>query len=77
MKCTIGSAYVALHEMSDPPRSWTITPIGQTDRRDLPYHTAATELFATRTSSRCRSPSATRRSRDDRDGVGDGRPIRL
>lgn len=49
MKCTIGSAYVALHEMSDPPRSWTITPIGQTDRRDLPYHTAATELFATRT----------------------------
>ena len=49
MKCTIGSAYVALHEMSDPPRSWTVTPIGQTDRGDLPYQSTVTELFATRT----------------------------
>ena len=49
MKCTIGSAYVALHEMSDPPRSWTVTPIGQTDRRDLPYQSTVTELFANRT----------------------------
>ncbi|MEC8321037.1 MAG: penicillin acylase family protein, partial [Planctomycetota bacterium] len=46
MQCTIGSAYVALHEMSDPPRSWTITPIGQTDRRDRPYLRRSTELFA-------------------------------
>lgn len=46
MQCTIGSAYVALHEMSDPPRSWTVTPIGQTDRRDLPYVRKATEVFA-------------------------------
>lgn len=49
MQCTIGSAYVALHEMSDPPRSWTVTPIGQTDRGDLPYRNSVTELFATRT----------------------------
>ncbi|MCP4836944.1 MAG: hypothetical protein GY895_19510, partial [Phycisphaera sp.] len=48
MQCTIGSAYVALHEMSDPPRSWTVTPIGQTDRRDLPYQSSVTELFAAR-----------------------------
>ena len=46
MQCTIGSAYVALHEMSDPPRSWTVTPIGQTDRRDRPYVRKVTELFA-------------------------------
>ena len=46
MQCTIGSAYLALHEMSDPPRSWTVTPIGQTDRRDLPYVRKTTEAFA-------------------------------
>ena len=28
--------------------SWTVTPIGQTDREDLPYLTACTELFAKR-----------------------------
>lgn len=48
MQCTIGSAYVALHEMSDPPRSWTLTPIGQTDRRDRPYLRKTTEQFARR-----------------------------
>ena len=46
MQCTIGSAYVAVHEMSDPPRSWTVTPIGQTDRRDRPYVRKITEVFA-------------------------------
>lgn len=46
MQCTIGSAYLALHEMSDPPRSWTVTPIGQTDRRDRPYVRKITEVFA-------------------------------
>ena len=48
LTCRIGSAYVALHELSDPPMSWTVTPIGQTDREDLPYLTACTELFAKR-----------------------------
>ena len=37
-----------MHELSDPPMSWSVTPIGQTDRRDLPYVTACTELFAKR-----------------------------
>jgi hypothetical protein len=48
LTCRVGSAYVALHELSDPPVSWTVTPIGQTDRKDLPYTTACTELFARR-----------------------------
>ncbi len=48
LTCRIGSAYVALHELSDPPMSWSVTPIGQTDRSDLPYITACTELFAKR-----------------------------
>ena len=48
LTCRVGSAYVALHELSDPPVSWTVTPIGQTDRKDLPYTTACTELFAKR-----------------------------
>ena len=48
LTCRIGSAYLALHELSDPPVSWSVTPIGQTDRKDLPYVTACTELFAKR-----------------------------
>jgi hypothetical protein len=48
LTCRIGSAYVALHELSDPPMSWSVTPIGQTDRRDLPYTFACSELFAKR-----------------------------
>ncbi len=48
IQCTIGSAYVALHEMSDPPRTWSVTPIGQTDRADRPYADNVTQLFARR-----------------------------
>ena len=48
LTCRVGSAWVALHELSDPPMSWSITPIGQTDREDLPYVHACTELFARR-----------------------------
>jgi hypothetical protein len=48
LTCRIGSAYVALHELSDPPMSWSVTPIGQTDRTELPYVFACTELFAKR-----------------------------
>ena len=48
LTCRVGSAYVALHELSDPPMSWSVTPIGQTDRRELPYVFACTELFAKR-----------------------------
>jgi hypothetical protein len=48
LTCRVGSAYVALHELSDPPVSWSVTPIGQTDRKDLSYITACTELFAKR-----------------------------
>ena len=36
----------ALHEMSDPPRLWTVTPDRATDRRDLPYVRKTTEAFA-------------------------------
>jgi hypothetical protein len=48
LTCRIGSAYVALHILSDPPVSYSVTPIGQTDRRDLPYTFACSELFAKR-----------------------------
>jgi len=48
LTCRIGSAYVALHELSDPPVSFSVTPLGQTDRRDLPYVFACTELYAKR-----------------------------
>jgi len=48
LTCRIGSAYVALHELSDPPVSFSVTPIGQTDRTDRPYVYACTELFAKR-----------------------------
>lgn len=48
LTCRVGSAYLALHELSDPPLSWTVTPLGQTERADLPYVHACTELFAKR-----------------------------
>jgi acyl-homoserine-lactone acylase len=48
LTCRIGSSYVALHELSDPPVSFSVTPLGQTDRADLPYVYASTELFAKR-----------------------------
>lgn len=48
LTCRVGSSWVALHELGDPPVSWSVTPIGQTDRADLPYVHACTELFAKR-----------------------------
>ena len=48
LTCRIGSAYVALHELSDPPVSFSVTPLGQTDKAELPYVHACTELFAKR-----------------------------
>ncbi len=48
LTCRIGSSYVALHELSDPPASFSITPLGQTDKTELPYVYASTELFAKR-----------------------------
>lgn len=48
LSCRVGSAYVALHELSDPPVTWSVTPLGQTDREDLPYVYACTELYAKR-----------------------------
>ena len=48
LTCRIGSAYIALHELSDPPVSFSVTPLGQTDKAELPYVHACTELFAKR-----------------------------
>ncbi|MDE0892839.1 MAG: penicillin acylase family protein, partial [Planctomycetota bacterium] len=48
LTCRVGSSYVALHVLSDPPVSFSVTPLGQTDKAELPYLYASTELFAKR-----------------------------
>ncbi|MCH2162044.1 MAG: penicillin acylase family protein, partial [Phycisphaerales bacterium] len=49
LNCVVGSAYVGFHVMDeDGIRSESIMPLGQTDRLDLPYVDAMTDLFALR-----------------------------
>lgn len=44
----VGSAYTAVTAFEDPPRTWSITPLGQTDDPESPYCYAATEVYARR-----------------------------
>ena len=47
LNCVVGSAYVGFHVLGkDGIRSESIMPLGQTDREDLPYVDAMTNLFA-------------------------------
>jgi hypothetical protein len=46
MSCRIGSAYTFFSILERPLRTWSITPQGNTDRADLPYVNALTEVYA-------------------------------
>ena len=49
LNCVVGSAYVGFHVMDENGmRSESIMPLGQTDRTDLPYVDAMTDLFVMR-----------------------------
>lgn len=48
LTCNIGSAYTFFNAMSDPVQTWSIMPLGNTDRRDAPYYNIQTQLYAGR-----------------------------